>query len=240
MWRRTKFSVAPAVWSKTPLREQTWSSWWWVLALCLCHWAPPVTIPFKLWLSLWHSGRITRSSSGQKWRKWTLPAGCAKPWASTSPALPLAALNEEAPTALAHTADTQHLTHTQAITHIGTFLHLLLGLKKKKQTKKEEIFLWNLSPSFIYFFSPAAVTPRPPFSRLGCWSRLHHASVRSSSQFHEADVERKHWRAAELSSIDKLFFYCPKYCIDILYANSKRRVGVYFNKFPCWIRFFQN
>lgn len=123
---------------------------------------PPLTIPFKLWLSLRLSRRITRSSSGQKWRKWTLPAGCAKPWALTSPALPLAALNEEAPTALAHThthtqKNTQHLTRTQAITHIGTFLHLLLGLKKKTNKKMKsspEIFL---PVSFIC--SPAAVTP---------------------------------------------------------------------------------
>lgn len=142
------------------------------MTLCLCHWAPPVTIPFKLWLSLPHSGRITRSSSGQKWRKWTLPAGCAKPWASTSPALPLAALNEEAPSALAHThthtADTQHLTHTQAITHIGTVLHLLLGLKKTNKQKKKksssEIFL---PASFIFFTSSSdPATPVQPIGLL--------------------------------------------------------------------------
>lgn len=97
--------------------------------------------------SLWLSFRITRSSNGQKWRRWTLQAGCAKQWAWTSPALPLAAPNEEAPTALAYTGNTQHLTHTQAITHIGT-LHLLLGAKK---IQKKTVF-----PCFIYLFTSSS------------------------------------------------------------------------------------
>lgn len=174
--------------------------------------------------SLRLSRRIIRSSSGQKWRKWTLPAGCAKRWASTSPALPLAALNEEAPTALAYTENTQHLTHTQAITHIGTFLHLRLGLKKKKKrTKKEEILPWNLSPvSFIC--SPAAVT-RDPRSAVCAAVRpqLRHASVKSSSRFHEADVERKHWRAASVClNFHRLinFFCIVKYTVLIFYMPT--------------------
>lgn len=116
--------------------------------------------------SLRLSRRITRSSSGQKWRKWTLPAGCAKRWASTSPALPLAALNEEAPTALAYTENTQHLTHTQAITHIGTFLHLLLGFKKKTNKRRRNRPPKSF-PRFIYLFTSSS-DPWPPFSRLCC------------------------------------------------------------------------
>lgn len=124
--------------------------------------------------SLRLSHRITRSSSGQKWRKWTLPAGCAKLWASTSPALPLAVLNEDAPRYPGvHRKYTAFNTHTQAITHIGTFLHLLLGLKKKKNEQKQRRNLPRKSPPtpphprFIYLFTSSS-DPWPPFSRLGC------------------------------------------------------------------------
>lgn len=120
-----------------------------------------------------------------------------------------------------HRKYTAFNTYTSHHTH-WHFSSFALGFKKKK--KKEEILPWNLSPvSFIC--SPAAVT-RDPRSAVCAAVRpqLRHASVKSSSRFHEADVERKHWRAAsvsaEFSSIDKLLLYCQIYCIDILYANS--------------------
>lgn len=118
--------------------------------------------------------RITHSSSDQKWRKWTLPAGCVKLWASTSQALPPAALSKKGRYCPDIHINTQHLTRTQAITHIGTFFFICSWvLKKKKSAPLTQFHL------FVH-------QQQGPLSRCAAAGpQLHHASVESSSCFHK-------------------------------------------------------
>lgn len=104
-------SFLSAVWLKTQLREQIWRCSWWApniyfnfiifnLILNPSVFCLVFLITIKTEVSFFL--RVTHSSSDQKWRKWTLLAGCAKPWASTSPALPPAAPSDQAPTLPCH------------------------------------------------------------------------------------------------------------------------------------------
>lgn len=149
----------------------------------------------SLWGCFFFFSRVTRSSNDQKWKKWTLPAGCAKPWASTSPVLQPAALSEQTPHAPSYNCpDTPlglaciHINilhiHVHKPSHIGTFFILLLG-KKQQQTKQKHFGL----PVHFFFHQQQG-----PLSHCTVRPQLHHASVKSShsSLFHTATEDVNH------------------------------------------------
>lgn len=164
---------ACAVWSKTRLKEQSWNSWWWVPGWFLSliwlhhcyftgdyHQLADANNRVRSWQpGFGFSSRTTRSSNDQRWKKWILPAGCAKRWAWTSQAPPPAALSDEAPTALSYTAlntSTSHHKHWH-------FFILVLSLKQNKQ--------------FGLPLQLFAHQQQGPFSRYTVRPQLQHAGV---------------------------------------------------------------